>query len=255
MARNEDLFANASRLRDLLASYLGDSDGPERVGKLVALEEKLSKRLRFVVIRVGNVDDAFLLFETLNDRGLQLSAADLVKSHLLSRVEADSGKDRVGEAARDWAEVVELLRGADIGRFLRYYLLMYEQKVQMDRVFKLFKKRLENESAISLLAHLRTMARFFGEFMQPTAISDAAVRDTVEDINDLRAPTTFVALLPARQALLGRPNDFVRFARTAEALAYRWTTIVGNNAQQLESIFQQAGSVFASDGAARTPDG
>jgi hypothetical protein len=248
-ARNGELLKNAGRLRDLLAGYLGSSEGPDRVEKLVALEEKLSKHLVFVVIRVGSVDDAFLLFETLNDRGLQLSAADLVKSHLLSRIEAQLGKSQVEEAARDWAEVVELLRGADIGRFLRYYLLMYEPKVQMDRVFKLFKKRLEEETAQSLLGHLKTMARYFGEFIQPNILLDQAIRDVVEDINDLRAPTTFVALLPGRHALQGRPNDFVRFARITEALAYRWTTIAGKNAQQLESIFQEAGHLLTINGA------
>src|SRR5206468_1498560 len=92
------------------------------------------------------------------------------------------------------------------------------------------------------------MARFFGEFMQPAALPDQAIRDVIEDINDLRAPTTYVALLPARQALQGRPNDFVRFARLAESLAYRWTTIAGRNAQQLESIFQEAGHFLAKNG-------
>lgn len=246
---NADLFASATRLRDLLSHYLDAVVGEEPLARLTALEEKLSKRLLFVVIRVGNVDDAFLLFETLNDRGLQLSAADLVKSHLLSRIEAEKGKDAVPAASQDWSEVVELLRGADIGRFLRYYLLMFEPKVQTDRVFKLFKKRLAEETAASLLGHLKTMARYFGEFILPSTIPEAAVKDVVEDINDLRAATTYVVLLPAREALQGQAASFVRLARLTEALVYRWTTIVGKNAQQLESIFQQAGSAFTRMGA------
>lgn len=246
---NTDLFNNASRLHELLHHYLDAMVGEDPLTRLTALEEKLSKRLLFVVIRVGNVDDAFLLFETLNDRGLQLSASDLVKSHLLARIEAEKGKDAVPAAAQDWGEVVESLHGADIGRFLRYYLLMYEPKVQMDRVFRFFKKRLVDETASSLLAHLRAMARYFGEFMAPAFIGEPAVRDVIEDINDLRAPTTYVVLLPAREALQGKAASFVRLARLTEALAYRWTTIVGKNAQQLESIFQQAGSLFTAKGA------
>jgi len=245
---NADLFGNAARLRDLLGQYLGGSFGDERLARLTTLEEKLSKRLIFVVIRVGNVDDAFLLFETLNDRGLQLSAADLVKSHLLSRIEAEKGKEAVPQASQDWSEFVELLRGADIGRFLRYYLLMFEPKVQMDRVFKLFKSRLTEVTAVALLSHLKVMARYFGEFVLPSTISESRVKDVIEDINDLRAPTTYVVLLPARDALLGQPTDFVRLARLTEALVYRWTTIVGRNAQQLESIFQQAGALLATRG-------
>lgn len=247
---NTELFGTAARLRSLLSDYLKGLEDHEREKRLVALEEKLSKRLLFVIIRVGNVDDAFLLFETLNDRGLQLSAADLVKSHLLSRIENENGKEKVSEAAQEWSELVDLLRGADIGRFLRYYLLMYNPKVQTDRVFKLFKNRLEETTAESMLSHLKIMARYFGEFEQPALVSEAAIRDVLEDLQDLRSPTTYVALLPARHALKDQSSDFVRLARLTEALAYRWTTIVGKNAQQLESIFQEAGSLLVTQGAA-----
>ena len=63
---------------------------------------------------------------------------------------------------------------------------MFEPKVQTDRVFKLFKKRLADETAASLLGHLKTMARYFGEFTLPSTIPEAAVRDVIEDVNDLR---------------------------------------------------------------------
>lgn len=248
--KNDFLFGNAQRLRKLmLDDYLGVADGPERVALLLSLEEKLSQRLLFVVIRVGSVDDAFLLFETLNDRGLQLGAADLVKSHLLSRIESENGKGKVAEAAQEWAELVDLLRGADIGRFLRYFLLMYYPKVQMDRVFKLFKENLKESTAEGMLGHLKTMARYYGEFEQPSLITEPQIRDVLEDLNDLRVPTTYVVLLPARHALIDQPEQFVRIGRLAEVLAYRWTTITNKNAQQLESIFQEAGSRFVDDGA------
>jgi hypothetical protein len=249
LVQNADLFSSAERLHTLLKKHLDASQGTDREAQLITLEEKISKRLLFVVIRVGSVDDAFLLFETLNDRGLQLSAADLVKSHLLSRIESEKGKEKVAEAAHEWAELVEQLRGADIGRFLRYFLLMYYPKVRMDRVFKLFKTRLQEATAEGMLGHLRTMARLFGEFERPSLVMDQAVRDVLEDINDLRASTTYVVLLPARHALIQQPKDFVRLARLTEALAYRWTTIAGKNAQQLESIFQEAGGILASEGA------
>lgn len=250
LVKNDYLFANAQRLSKLLQDeLLGESEGDEREERLLTLETKLSQGLLFVVIRVGNVDDAFLLFETLNDRGLQLGAADLIKSHLLSRIESENGKEKVPEAAQEWAELVDLLRGADIGRFLRYFLLMYYPKVQMDRVFKLFKENLSKATAEGMLTHLKTMARYYGEFEQPSLISEAPIKDVLEDVNDLRVPTTYVVLLPARHALRDQPEDFVRIARLAEALAYRWTTITNKNAQQLESIFQEAGSAFVSDGA------
>lgn len=249
-ARNTEIFENARELQKKLAEWLGSVTGASREKRLVELEQRVAKGLKFVSIRVDNVDDAFLLFETLNDRGLQLSAADLVKSHLLSRFESENGKERIAEAAQDWSDVIDSLRGADIGRFLRYYLLMYYDKVQKDQVFRLFKKRLEDTAAEALLVHLRRMARYYGEFDSPEMIEHVRAREALADLRDLRATTCYVALLPARDALSDDLEEFSIFARLTEALAYRWTTIVGLNAQELESIFQAAGARFIRNGAA-----
>jgi hypothetical protein len=247
---NSNLFENAKRLDELLDDALAGVPEGEVIGRLEELERKITERLTFVLIRVGSVDDAFLLFETLNDRGLQLSAADLVKSHLLSKYEAKFGKSAVPEAHQEWQELIDHLDGADIGRFLRYFLLQYNEKVQSDKVFGLFKRQLvQMGSPDQMLTRLRTMARYYGEFLKPDNVEHAPSRGVLRDLDDLRATTCYVALLPARDALGGDLDTFARFARLTEALAYRWTTIVGNNAQQLESIFQRAARQFVVDGA------
>lgn len=247
---NSNLFDNAKRLEQLLDGVLSGMASEEAVAKLEDIERKVTEKLTFVVIRVGSVDDAFLLFETLNDRGLQLSAADLVKSHLLSRYEAKFGKDAVAEAHQEWQELIDSLGGADIGRFLRYFLLMYYEKVQNDKVFRYFKERLAKTSPDSMLVRLRTMARHYGEFTRPSLVEHEPTRQVLTDLAELRATTCYVVLMPAREALADDLDAFVRFARLAEALAYRWTTIVGNNAQRLETIFQRAAKQFVDHEAA-----
>jgi hypothetical protein len=248
-ADNANLFENARRLNERLEIALDVDDREEALSRLEDLERKVTERLTFVIIRVGSVDDAFLLFETLNDRGLQLSASDLVKSHLLSRYEAKFGKDAVADAHQEWQELLESLAGADIGRFLRYYLLQYNDKVQTDKVFGLFKKQLAATNPDKMLTEMRTMARYYGEFVRPSVVEFEPVRRVLEDLAELRAVTCYVVLMPARAALGDDLHAFGQFARLAEALAYRWTTIVGNNAQQLESIFQRAARQFVRNGA------
>ena len=47
------------------------------------MNESSTHGSKLVTIEVTDLEDAFLLFETLNDRGLDLSAADLLKNDLL----------------------------------------------------------------------------------------------------------------------------------------------------------------------------
>ena len=57
-----------------------------------------------ILLRVPDHLNAFVMFETLNDRGLKASQADLLKNHLLSL----SG-DRIKEAQHKWSSMIGIL--------------------------------------------------------------------------------------------------------------------------------------------------
>ena len=77
-ARNRPLLDNLARLRAHVATKLGSLPEPDQAKWLETFDKALMQKVEFVAIEVRDLADAFLLFETLNDRGLQLSAADLL---------------------------------------------------------------------------------------------------------------------------------------------------------------------------------
>jgi len=62
--------------------------------------EYLENEAYIVVLKVSNAENAFMMFETLNDRGLKTSQVDLVKNHIFNK----SG-DRLGEAQSMWSSM------------------------------------------------------------------------------------------------------------------------------------------------------
>ena len=52
----------------------------------------LYDRFELVTMQVEEEADAFLIFETLNDRGLVLSAVDLIKNKLFQTFSANSSE-------------------------------------------------------------------------------------------------------------------------------------------------------------------
>lgn len=243
--RNKELIDNAARLETLLRDYLREFDPADQGEALTRLERKVSRDLQFVAIRVDNVSDAFLLFETLNDRGLQLSAADLIKSRLLSEFQAKHGKAAVEEATKRWDAVIETLGRADVTRFLRHLLLLFYPKVQKSKVFNRFKRRLDETGPAEMLELLERMGTYYGEFHAPSRVDNATLREPLESLQDLRVSTAYVPLLAARDVLVDE-SKIAYLARMLEILTYRWTTIVGLNAQELETILQKsAASLWA----------
>ena len=59
------------------------SDQKERQRRIHGLETAIYGLLEMVVIDLGTVDDAYVIFETLNARGTPLLASDLVKNYVL----------------------------------------------------------------------------------------------------------------------------------------------------------------------------
>ena len=60
----------------------------------------LEKKANVVVLKVTNPENAFLMFETLNDRGLKTSQVDLVKNHIFNMA-----GDRLDEAQTMWSSM------------------------------------------------------------------------------------------------------------------------------------------------------
>ena len=247
--RNKPLTANLARLRDHVARTLAGMSDDEQASWLVTFTADLMERVELVVIEVKELADAFLLFETLNDRGLQLSAADLLKSHLLGQfARSYSSEEDVDEAAANWDEMLEDLgAGVDVSRFLRHYLMGYQQSVKKDEVFDHFKALIKARDPQWVLDELRVVARMYGEFENPGKVATEATRQVLEDLRTLRAMTCYIALLPARRYL--SEADFVDFARLAEILTFRYTTVVGLGTNDIERKYRDAAQVLiASEG-------
>lgn len=235
--RNRPLLDNAKRLREKVEAYVRDSRTEnERSEKLERIEKAIVTGLEFVVLRVPGVDDAFVLFETLNDRGLALSAGDLLKNHLLG--DAARRRDSVEDLGREWDRLLESLSGADVSRFLRHYLLISYPRVLKDEVFKLFRDDVKRQGARSLMSELSLMGHLYGQFVDPSGIQPSAVRDVLEDLATLRAVMCYTALLPARRYL--DDERFTEYARLAETLTFRYSTICGKDAKELERVYHES---------------
>lgn len=78
------------------------------VGNLLDWVEFAKDRARVIVVTVTDPASAFVIFETLNDRGLELSQADLLKNYLYGRA-----GDRIAEAQKNWTTMSGALDTVD----------------------------------------------------------------------------------------------------------------------------------------------
>ena len=149
--------------------------------KLTALAAVLQQHLQIVAIDLAFADDDQLIFETLNDRGTPLLAADLIKNYVFQRC------DEIGADVDAWGEKYwqdfdndwwrnEIAQGRQfrsrIDLFLQYWLTMrIKDEIPTDKVFDQFRKHAAEHlddvaSAENFLARLRSDADTFRDFAQ-----------------------------------------------------------------------------------------
>jgi len=159
----------------------GDDSEEATEERLAALAAVLQQHLQIVAIDLASTDDDQLIFETLNDRGTPLLAADLIKNYVFQRCdEIGADVDAWGDTYwRDfdndwWREEIaqgRLLRSR-IDLFLQYWLTMrVKDEIPTDAVFAQFRNHADEHladraTAERFLARLREDADTFRDFAQ-----------------------------------------------------------------------------------------
>ncbi len=168
--------------KDAIAEWAEIDGDPEKVSmRLAALASVLQQQLQIVAIDLSGNDDDQLIFETLNDRGTPLLAADLIKNYVFQRCE-DIGADVDGWSDTYWADFDDdwwrdqvsqgRLYRSRIDLFLQYWLTMrVKDEIPTDGVFARFRGYARDEladrtSAEHFLAGLRKDADTFRDFAQ-----------------------------------------------------------------------------------------
>jgi len=119
------------------------SETPNELEELYSFLDKIN-RLVFIHIAVGNQSDAFVLFETLNNRGIPLTPIDIVKNSILAELERQKGVN-LDESFNRWQELIELIPEFDLQlRFLRQFYNAYkiDPRIKHEKVTKATKSNI-----------------------------------------------------------------------------------------------------------------
>ena len=104
-----------------------------------------------VIIRldVSPAQDAYKLFETINNRGLKLSATDIIKNFLLGHASKINDDNTLEQVKLIWAQIITELDGINTDNFFRqYFCSILKRKITFNGLVEEFKtyyiKNVEN---------------------------------------------------------------------------------------------------------------
>ncbi|MCX5784235.1 MAG: DUF262 domain-containing HNH endonuclease family protein [Elusimicrobia bacterium] len=112
--------------------------------------------LKVIFVKMDNEDDAYIIFETLNTRGKDLSLTDLVKNHITKHLKTKSAS--VDQTKIKWSRILETIEGSTFelstDSFIHHFWLSRYDYLPEKRLFKELKRKIGKTEAKKFLEDL-----------------------------------------------------------------------------------------------------
>jgi hypothetical protein len=213
--------------------YFRERLAPFGITQAMALLEKLKSAI-LVKIEVQSHSDAFMLFESINNRGIPLSAIDIIKNNLLAELDKrpDYGIDR---AFDEWKDLIDLLPDPAVQeRFLRqlYNVFKYLKRVEVKGCSRATRSNLITiydtllrKRPVWLFHALQSQGKTYSTLLNPAAAKDQWNEGTAANLQDLQrlgAAPAYAFLLWVSQVARSQTWDESEALSQMAALLTKW---------------------------------
>lgn len=227
--RSEHLLRKAFEWFDArLRTHLQDEPDPGRA--IAELVSDMSDRLFFTVITVTDELNAYTVFETLNARGVRLSATDLLKNYLFALLHREQRHETELRTLDDrWDRLLDRIGAESVPDFTRTHWMSRHPLVRRSDLFKTIRKQVTTPAAVfELLRNMETDLDPWLALIRPqnhAADWDPAIRRNAELLYLFGVRQPLPLLLAAHRRL--DANAFRDLLRAIGVLSFRYN-VIGN---------------------------
>jgi hypothetical protein len=220
------------RIRTLVDSLASKEAASQHFFRLLKyLREKAS----VVRLTVSSESAAFTIFETLNDRGLDLSPLDLVKNYLFSKVDSAV---RMRDLEARWTQMMATLANVKPDKFLVAFWTSRHGRIRSTDLYDAFKRQYDNtqkavECSIDLVEAAEQYAALSSSEDPVWAPFSSDARQCVRSLSVLGGQPTHPVILAALKKM--EVSEVERLLRLLEILIVRYQVIGSGNTGRFET--------------------
>lgn len=242
-ATNGEIGAVQQFFRTMLAK--GDLDGNPI--DLSRLKICITGYLSLVSIRLDQNDSPHRIFESLNNTGMALSAADLIRNYVFMRIPDEAGQVYAYETI--WVPMEQRLGGngeSELTNFFWRYLMMSGTLVRIDEVYEAMRTRVDNETAekpvVQFLEEIDRYSQYYARLWRPTTFEmSPSLRERLDRLNqwevEVAYPFLMVLLDKLQQGVVSEAEALRIISGIESFVVRRYICNIPTN--QLRQIFAQ----------------
>lgn len=214
--------------------------------RLARLVESMSDRLFFTVITVTDELNAYKVFETLNARGVRLSATDLLKNYLFSVLARAGENDHELRNLEDrWEAMVGRLQSENFPDFLRVHWNSRRSFTRQTELFKTIRNKVNTRELVFHL--LRDMEQDLDTYLAlcfpESSDWPQATRRFAGTLRTFNVRQPFPLLIAARRVL--DSSEFESLVRACVVISLRFNVICGFSPGEQERTYNSVAQQLA----------
>lgn len=150
-------FINAAEIFRRNLKELEEENGEEDIIEFIIY---ILNKVEIITITCSNDEYAIKLFEVLNTRGLDLSPADLIKSHLYSKCEDDISK---GKFMATWNQIETISKNVDqsITNLLTYHMYYLQGQNPKFSLYTVLKEEYRGLDPNNVLYNFKKLSEYY----------------------------------------------------------------------------------------------
>jgi hypothetical protein len=234
----------------------------EAIEKLGKWKDFVLQRSRIIWIGVPDDGTAYSVFETMNDRGLSLSATDLLKNLLFALAQSDdSYRAKIQE---HWFSMSGTMNGIEdfknaVPTYVRHLWISSRTKATVDDLYKVIKRNIgDKQDALKFAKLLQNTAPIYAALLSknhPRWNSyPEEVGEHINTISTLRLQTVRPLLLSGIERFKSKPDAFRKFLNSIVNWSVRFLVAGRLGSGALEEKYGEAARKLRSGDITKTEE-
>ena len=211
------------------------SEDDEKVILLNKYYETLINKFNLMAITTDDMNEAFIIFETLNARGKELETSDLLKNYIFM----ESGTS-IETIKNKWLVMNDTLdKKEDTTKLIRYYWNSGHDFAREKNLYKKISSEIRASKCETFVDELIKMADLYNGLTSPEDnkyFGDNAITEYLMNLSIMKT-ATFYPIIMAMVLYSYDEKDIKKVVKAIEVLAFRNFVVAGLTANRYEVIF------------------
>ena len=233
---NYNIFYASKFFDDKVSKFI-TKKAPNEYIELNKLYQCLINQFILMTVETDDINEAYIIFESLNARGKALETADLLKNHILRVAQSD-----LSNATETWNTIIDNLDNIDPTKFIRYYWNSTNRFAREKDLFKALRKDIKTQSDVNtLLANLRFLSKVCAAILHPEDNKDFDLTELNERLIEMQKldASSYIPVIFALRLQNYSEEDINEVLKAIETLVVRNFVVSGLVANKYELEFAQ----------------